>query len=395
MKRCGKTAVFMVITALIFGSLTGCESVLERDFYSVSKHEASKEMPPFPDDGITDYYDLKSVVLNLVRSGVSEKLIRISSYNGNLDEDLKNVSQDLLEQDALTAYTVSSIVYEQTRILTYQEVLITIHFSKTGQETEKIIDVINTSDFERKVTEELQNYPEKLVFSFSYYNDSNFSISDRFLKAYYNNPDTAYGLSSYSIHMYPESGTERIAEIDIEYLGKKDELLDKSKQANTRAEEIAKEVKNSDAGITAFNIYRYLAKNVVFDSQAMRVVSEMNGTQPKNDPYTAYGALVKNTAAPEGYAIAFKKLCDLSGIECTVICGTLKDKTPMVWDLIKLNGHWYHINPGMAAKSGNGSAYFCQNDEAMQKTHNWNTDSYLSADGAEYSYDEMMKHTQQ
>ena len=164
MKRWFKAAVLIVIATLIFGFLSGCESVLARDYYSVSKHEALKDMPPFPDDGIADYYDLKSVVLNLVRSGVSEKLIRISSYNGSLDEDLKNISQNLLEQDALTAYTVSSIVYEQTRILTYQEVLITIHYSKTGLETERIIDVINPSDFERKVSQELGNYPEKLVF---------------------------------------------------------------------------------------------------------------------------------------------------------------------------------------------------------------------------------------
>ena len=255
MKRCFKAAVLLVIATLIFGLLSGCESVLERDFYSVSKHEGSKEIPPFPDDGITDYYNLKSVVLNLIRSGVSEKLIRISSYNGSLDEDLKNISQDLLEQDALTAYTVSSIVYEQTRILTYQEVQITIHYSKTGQETEKIVDVINTSDFERKISEELGNYPEKLVFLFSYYNDLNFTITDRFLKAYYNNPDAAYGLLSYTINLYPDSGTERIAEINIQYLSQKGDLLDKSKQANSRAEEITKEVKNSNADVNTLNIY--------------------------------------------------------------------------------------------------------------------------------------------
>ena len=147
--------------------------------------------------------------------------------------------------------------------------------------------------------------------------------------------------------------------------------------------------------MNALNIYKYLTKNVVFDSQAMHVVSEMNGAQPKNDPYTAYGALVNNTAAPEGYAIAFKKLCDLTGIECTVICGTLKDKTPMVWDLIKLNGHWYHVDAGMAAESGNSAAYFCTNDETMRATHDWDADSYVSADGTEYSYDTVVKRSQQ
>ncbi len=394
MGRYKKIAALAAGIALIFIFLPGCERMLEREFYSVSKHDEHKQAPSLPDDGISDYYDLKNAILNLVRSGVSEKLIRISSYSGSLDEDLRNISKNLLEQDALTAYTVSSIVYEQTRILTYQEVLITIHYSKTEQDTEKIIDVINTSDFERKASQELAAYPGKLVFLFGYYYDAGFQISDRFLKAYYNNPDAAYGLSGYKAQLYPESGTQRIAEITIEYLDSPEKLAEKSGQAAAKAAEIAAEIKNDDKAVAAIGIYRYLLKNVEFDSQAMRVVSETGGTQPKSDPYTAFGALVSKTAAPEGYALSFKKLCDLAGIDCTVIFGTLKDKTPVVWDLIKLGGHWYHIDPAMAAMEGNESGYFCLNDEAMGKTHEWNADSYPAADGTEYSYDAVVKSLQ-
>ncbi|MCX7614159.1 MAG: hypothetical protein N2Z65_00215 [Clostridiales bacterium] len=395
MKRWKKAAALIAIATLIFGVLSGCESMLERDFYSVSQHKMSTSAPAYQDDGITGYYDLKSAVLNLVRTGVPEKLIRISSYNGNLDEDFKKISQDLLEQDALTAYTVSSIVYEQTRILTYQEVRITIHYSKTALDTDKIIDVINAADFERKVLEELQNYPSKLVFKINYINYSNEIISDLFLKSYYNNPDAAYGLSGYTVRMYPESGTERIAEIDIQYLGQKDDIMKKSKQTNSLAIDITKKVKNNDHLVNAFNIYHYLTQNVIFDSQAMHVETEMKGMQPKSDPYTAYGALIKKTAAPEGYAIAFKKICDLSGIECIVINGTLNDKTPMVWNLVKLNGYWYHVDTAMAAKTKDSSAYFLKNDEAMRKTHGWNQDEYPKADGKEFSYNEAIKRSYQ
>ncbi|MDP4110144.1 MAG: hypothetical protein Q8878_08970 [Bacillota bacterium] len=386
-----KKEAIIAAVCFIFLTSAGCARAVERDYYSATKHVSSPEQAVFPDDGISDYFDLKNAVLNLVHSGVSERMIRIGSYKGNLDDDLSRISKNLSRQDARTAYSVTSINFEQTRILTYQEIRISIQYSKSEQDMQNIVNVINSTDFEKEISRELTDFPAKLAFYLSYYSDDSFRTAERFKKAYYNNPNSAFGLSDFDIKLYPESGTERIAEINISYLTDTAELKQKSQKVSEEAQKLLKNLRSNDPAFTALNIYNYLVENVTFDRQAMRVVSETAGTQPKSDPYTSYGALVNKTASYEGYAIAYKKLCDMLGLECTVITGKFKDKTPVIWNLIKLNGEWYHVDAGSAAFTGSKADYFCIDDEAMSKTHEWNLGMYPAAEGNEYSFQSVLK----
>ena len=70
----------------------------------------------------------------------------------------------------------------------------------------------------------------------------------------------------------------------------------------------------------------------------------LNCENDTESPYsnTIYGALVQKKALCEGYAKAFSYLCNLAGIENTIVTG--HTKVPHMWNMVKLGGNWYHVD---------------------------------------------------
>lgn len=66
---------------------------------------------------------------------------------------------------------------------------------------------------------------------------------------------------------------------------------------------------------------------------------------PVNNPeaYESYGALVKKKSVCEGYAKAFKLLCDRSGIPCVIIGGVSNGENHM-WNYVQLDGKYYLVD---------------------------------------------------
>lgn len=57
---------------------------------------------------------------------------------------------------------------------------------------------------------------------------------------------------------------------------------------------------------------------------------------------TIYGALVRKKALCEGYAKSFSYLCNKAGIENIIVTGSTD--TAHMWNMVKIDGNWYHID---------------------------------------------------
>ena len=64
--------------------------------------------------------------------------------------------------------------------------------------------------------------------------------------------------------------------------------------------------------------------------------------------YSAYGALVNRQSVCEGYAEAFKLLCDLNGIDCIIVTGNSETPTSSgahMWNYVRMDdGKWYAVD---------------------------------------------------
>lgn len=99
------------------------------------------------------------------------------------------------------------------------------------------------------------------------------------------------------------------------------------------------------------------------------------------DESNAYGALIDNAAACEGYSKAAKLLLDLAGIESFLLSGMARNHQgnfeSHMWNIVKINGDHYHLDVtwddpvtlGKEEKSDPIYTYFNVTDEEIRKTH--------------------------
>ncbi len=81
-------------------------------------------------------------------------------------------------------------------------------------------------------------------------------------------------------------------------------------------------------------IHDMLCKTVTYDSELGSEVGAI---------YSIYGALINGHAVCEGYARAFKLLCQSAGLECILVTGDSKG-VGHLWNMVKLEDEWYHVD---------------------------------------------------
>jgi len=79
-------------------------------------------------------------------------------------------------------------------------------------------------------------------------------------------------------------------------------------------------------------IHDYLAENCTYIESGKDYIE------------TAYGCLVDKNANCEGYAKAFKYICDGFEIPCVVTVGKSSDGINHAWNQVQLNGEWYNMD---------------------------------------------------
>lgn len=84
------------------------------------------------------------------------------------------------------------------------------------------------------------------------------------------------------------------------------------------------------------SIHDYLANTIVYDPNVE--------TNPASNDFDVYGALINGLCVCEGYAEAFKLLCDREGIPCITVVGTGNGGAHK-WNMVLMeDGEWYTLD---------------------------------------------------
>ena len=137
--------------------------------------------------------------------------------------------------------------------------------------------------------------------------------------------------------------------------------------------------------------YSYLTQECCYDQRAYDEVEGDPGRLPSDPiPHLAYGPLSEGRGICGGLALAFKCLMDLANIECICVAGYLKESNTVMhmWDLVKLDGLYYHVDPTWGIKDeGVFVSGLLQTDVMMKATHTWKETDYPAAKGTRFDYD--------
>ena len=119
--------------------------------------------------------------------------------------------------------------------------------------------------------------------------------------------------------------------------------------------------------------YRWMVNNVNYDWSHMDALEETD-----RRAYGPYGGLVDRAAVCLGYAASFQLLMDMSGVECITVVGAAFNSTgDHAWNMVRLNGQWYCVDPTWDANARELSGeeqewrYFNLTSDEMAKNHQW------------------------
>ena len=164
--------------------------------------------------------------------------------------------------------------------------------------------------------------------------------------------------------------------------GNASNLSDKDKETLGMAKSVLDEIITD--GMSDYEkelaVYKWMTANIGFDSGSMTAIPE-DESKPVDNPN---GVLKNHEAVCVGYATTFRLFMQMLGIDCMVVHDSHLSHS---WDLVKLDGQWYHTDIYSDAGSGEGNfSHFNLNDETMMSSQEWNTDFFPAADGYEYNY---------
>lgn len=328
-------------------SLTGCAAMLERDYLSVTPHA---RLPAAADDSTTvwveTYPELVDAIFSLVSEHRESGVIRLRNWKGNVRQNLSDACDEVSHDDPLGAYAVDRIKPEFVRIATYYEATVSIDYRRTAEQVASVNTVAGSGAIRGELRDALTSFVPETAFRVNYFDQAQGDdyIPRLIRQAYYDSPAAALGLPEAVVNLYPESGQQRVVEVLFTY-PEEPELLREKSQALTSAAQVLVDPYRTGLRDSALIpvLYRALREHT-----GLGEAQDAPLPAPSVSGSTAYAALVEAQADSEGLALAYKLLCDLAGVECTVVDGTLEG-TPRFWTIVTVEQNVHrHVDPSRA-----------------------------------------------
>lgn len=140
------------------------------------------------------------------------------------------------------------------------------------------------------------------------------------------------------------------------------------------------------------SLHDYLKSNIEYDTAS--AFSHRINDRNISEAHNIIGALLKNKCVCEGFAKAFKFLCDKIGLECWVVSGKGSSSVatgPHAWNIVRINGYYHHVditwdNQYSDSSSVPNYGYMNLSDEEIAKDHTWNRKNYPACPDSPYNY---------
>lgn len=353
--------------------LSGCSRLFSRDYLVISPHlETNPQVEVDGELRVETYRGLKSAILSLIEDRKEEGLIQLINYSGDAETDVRNACMESTMDEPLGVYAVEYMSFESVRVLTYYEVRINITYRRTLEQIQSILRFGNTANYRARLKETFLNYDSGLTAEVLYYYPDQYNIATILEDVYYTHPLYAVVMPEYSVNVYPESGWRRIVEVSLSYGAPPDELRERSKTLGDRIEDLTADYADQPSVEAAKRIDNDLRQRINFLPDPDSAIDDSLPTQ-KESSSTAYGALIEGASSSEGYALAYKALCDRIGLPCQIIRGRY-NSIDHFWTLVETEGGWYHVDT--ALNDYTGSRQFLLKTDDQLTLHKWNTSLY-------------------
>lgn len=366
-----KKAFTVLLAALLCLSAAGCTSFLDGEYVSRVKYE--DELPVLDGDAlvVSSYRSLRNAILAMVDAHQAEETLSFAGYNGDVSEDLPRVCAELKNENALCAYAVDYISYDLNLIVSYYEARIYINYLHTAQELAALKNIGTVANAQQLIYSALQEEAPFLLFSAVGTALTEAEVHDMAERFYYNEPMQCLSPPRVTLSVYPRSGLSHIYELHVEYDGEAETRSERRTELRRAAAALIAQVEGETKTEQAESAARLLAESCFL-------------THGSGDARNAYGALVNRRADSEGFALAYKALCNMLELDCIVVHGRM-DKAPHIWNLVRLGDKYYHVDVSQM----DGHSTVLLPDSLMHQSYWWDIESYPAA--ADFAPEEQVQ----
>ena len=370
-------AIFAVIIMTVI-ALTGCGNFLDDYVELVTEHQAAPYIkPPTEQIVVSDYDEFFLMLLELITQHETNLQLQYYPHEGeDVQAEVQRAANEVMNEHPIGAYAVANITAEATRVVSYFEVDIEIEFKRTKEQLDSIINVSTLRYFMTQLLNVMSEHREEAVIHTNLQMTED-EIAQFVIETYYQNPRRIVMLPFVAVEIFPEEGINRIYEIQFGYTTESPIMLQRYSEtlALYIRQDAALAVGDTDAEIL-LSLVRNLMESTAFDEGAARRIPEHG---PQNFAATAFGALVHRSAVGEGFAMAFKALCDELGFVNHVVLGLYEDIVH-AWNIVSIDGYYYHIDVAMCVSNGIETA-FLKTDEDFEEKYTWDRDNTVRCEG--------------
>ena len=319
-----KTRLCALFLALAL-PLCGCQSMLEREQASVKPHPQDLTLSSDSSQLQAEtYQELVSAVLYLVTQRAESGTVRFYNYSGDPEADVAAACLEVVQRDPMGAFLVDYIKHSVNRIVSYHEASFSISYRRPAEETPQVTSVTGSSAIKNELRSAMSTFSPVVALRVSYFSEDEDYLRSLIDQAYYDTPISAFGMPEVSIALYPDSGIQRIVEITLDYPLEGELLALRQSQVEEETRRLI-----SAAEATPFSLYHTLHQKSTPTSSLLH--------------NTTHAALYNKYANSEGFALAYKMLCDESGIPCTVVQGSLGE-VPYFWNIVTTHSGSRHVD---------------------------------------------------
>lgn len=336
--------------------LTGC-SLVPDEYYSVKPHESTAQAQIPEAVEVSDYDGLTDAILRFIKAGLEEGAIRTVEYDGNVEEDLVQAVYDVVRLDPIGAFAVDYLNHNCVKILNYYEISLAITYRRSGYEIAAIQQAYSPQQLQGQVERSLRAYDDLLAMQVT--EDQEYDIAALAEAYFLQNPEEMVELPEVQVSVFPDTGKERIVEVEFHYQNSYNNLMTKKSAVNESVNAAAEYIRyrHSDRDKTRL-LYTYLTERFTYE--------------PGTSDSPVWSALCGGVADPLGLAQGFRLICRKAGVECYTVSG-LKDGQPYYWNIVSDDGDYRHID--LARDIAEDEGLWFMTDWDMGRYY-WNTAEY-------------------
>ena len=336
--------------------LTGCS--LAPSTYRTEKRHAGAEQTALPAAvEVKDYDQLKAAILRLIGQKREQGTIRAVEYAGNVEEDLIRAVYEATRMDPVGAFSVDYLNHNCVKIVNYYEITVDIFYRYAIYEIDTIHDVEQEEDIRLHVESALENFKGRIAMRMS--EELTYDIPDMMNRYFIAHPENMVEVPKVNVMVYPESGTERVVEVEFAYEHTPQELR-----------QMQEAIEESVGAAAEYIRYRNSDRDKV--RLLFTYLTERFGYEAGSTSTPVYSALCEGVADPVGLAQGLVLICRRAGVECYYVSGFLGSES-CVWNIVSDDGDFRHANLPLSMEQGDDLRLMT--DWEMSDYY-WNTQEY-------------------